>query len=159
MVDSLRANLVSFAGTAGYGVNFHPFDILLIHHQIPLQAWDFVFLLCDSFEYLESCDLVLYPKGYPTNGREHHLSFEERMMVIQQIAEIALNYSNEVELFLSDDNPHLPDFVDLNIPCKAVASTLCQQYRQHTEINYPFEIPSVHMKIRSTEESTGDGFA
>lgn len=142
-VDSLRKDLVSFAKSNSFGVDFHPYDILLTHHQISLQTWDFVFSLCDSFEHT-SCDCVLYPEGAPINGRTHHLSFLERMMSIQHIAEIALKYSDEVELFLSDDNPYLPEFIDLQTPCQHVAKTLCLQY---CECHAPYDIPSVHMKI------------
>ena len=148
--DSLREKLVAYVKTQNFGVDFHPFDGLLIYRQIPLQTWDFVFSLCDSFEYV-SCDCVLYPEGYPTNGREHHLFFRERMMVIQHIAEKTLEYSDEVELFLSDDNPYLPEFVDFNVSCQHVAETLCEQYSHYI---YPFDIPSVHLVIHRGQ---GDG--
>ena len=167
IIDSLRRDLVSFVNVVNFGIDFHPFDeMLLTEHQISLQTWDFVFELCDSFKYPGSCDLVLYPEGYPTNGREHHLSFEERMMTIQQVAEIALKHCDEVELFLSDDNPYLPSFVNLNTPCQDVAKTLCLQYMQYSECHYPFDIPSIHMKIHRTQDrltiksqarNTGDG--
>lgn len=146
-VDPLRKDLVFFAKSNNFGVDFHPFDILLTHHQIPLKTLDFVFSLCDSFEHLGSCDCVLYPEGAPVNGRTHPLSFAERMMTIQQVAEIALQYSCEVELFLSDDNPYLPDFAVFDIPCQQVANTLCLQY-QHCRYQ-AYNIPSVHMKIRN----------
>ena len=166
-VDSLRKDLAAFAATVSFGIDFHPFDeLLLTEHQICLLTWDFVFELCDSFEHRGSCDLVLYPDGYPTNGKEHRLSFGERMMAIQQVSEIALNYSNEVELFLSDDNAYLPEFVDINVLCQGVAKTLCFEYDKcHEPFEIPnspyegcipFAIPSVHLKIR---RSTGDGFA
>ena len=142
-VDSLRKDLVSFAKSKDFGVDFHPFDILLTHYQIPLQTWDFVLSLCDSFEYT-SCDCVLYPEGSPVNGRTHLLSFAERMMTIQQTAEIALKYSNAVELFLSDDNPYLPEFIEFDTSCQQVAKILCLQYCKCQE---PYPIPSVRMKI------------
>ena len=145
-VDSLRESLVSFASSINFGIDFHPFDILLTDRQLSLQTWDFVFSLCDSFEYT-SCDCVLYPEGAPVNGRIHHLIFEERMMSIQHIAEIALKYSEEVELFLSDDNPYLPEFVDYTAPCQQVANILCLQY---SKCQLPYDIPSVHIKIRNT---------
>lgn len=63
-VDSLRKELVSFAKSKNFGVDFHPFDVLLTHRQIALQTWDFVFSSCDSFIYT-SCDCVLYPEGPP----------------------------------------------------------------------------------------------
>ena len=144
-VDSLRKELVSFVKSKDFGVDFHPFEILLAHHQISLDTMDFVFSLCDSFEYV-SCDCVLYPEGSPVNGRTHPLTFAERMMTIQQVAEIVLRYSCEVELFLSDDNPYLPDFTVFDIPCQQVADTLCLQY-QHCRYQ-AYNIPSVHMKIR-----------
>lgn len=144
-VDSLRKALVSFAKSKNFGIDFYPFDILLTHHQISLQTWDFVFSLCDSFEYA-SCDCVLYPEGAPINGRTHHLSFAERMMSIQHISEIALKYSDEVELFLSDDNPYLPEFFDCQTPCQHVAKTLCRQY---CDCHALYDIPSVHMKIHN----------
>ena len=162
-VDSLRKDLVSFATYVNFGIDFNPYDPLLNKYQISLQTWDFVFMLCDSFE-LFSCDLVLYPEGHPTNGWEHPLSFNERMMSIQQVSEIALKYSDEVELFLSDDNPYLPEFIDINVPYQAVARTLSLEYDKCHEphefpsspMKYyiPFAIPSVHLKIY---RNTGDG--
>lgn len=160
-VDSLRKDLVALAASVNFGIDFNPHDTLLVEHQISLQTWDFVFMLCDSFEF-PSCDLVLYPDGYPTNGWEHPLSFNERMLTIQQVAEIALQYSDEVELFLSDDNAYLPEFIDINAPCQAVAKTLCLEYdkchgpREYptfsSKIYIPFAIPSVHLKIhRNTD--------
>ena len=160
-VDSLRKDLVTFVKSVKFGVDFHPFDeLLLTCRQISLKTWDFVFEVCDSFEFSSSCDLVLYPDAHPTNGREHPLSFNERMMVIQQVAEVALKYSDEVELFLSDDNPYLPEFIVKNVPCQTVAKTLCLEYGKchepiedptlHTKICIPFEIPSVHLIILRT---------
>ena len=143
-VDGLRKDLVNLAKSVNWGVDFHPFDILLTHYQIHLQTWDFVFSLCDSFELAGSCDLVLYPEGSPFNGREHPLAFKERMMAIQHTAEIALKYSDKVELFLSDDNPWLPEFTVCELPCHHVAETLCQHY---SGCELPYEIPFIHMKI------------
>lgn len=145
-VDSLRKDLVSFVESVNFGIDFHPFDILLTHHQISLQTWDFVFFLCDSFELLASCDCVLYPEGAQVNGREHPLPFKERMMAIQHIAEIALQYCDEVELFLSDDNPSLADFVVCNATCQHVAETLCLHY---SKCEPPYDIPFIHMKIHN----------
>lgn len=143
-IDCLRKDLVSFAMSVNFGINFYPIDILLTHHQISLQTWDFVFSLCDSFELLGSCDCVLYPEGAPINAREHPLPFKERMLAIQQIAEIALQHCGEVELFLSDDNPYLPDFVVCNASCQHVAETLEAHY---TQSELPYDIPFIHMKI------------
>ena len=142
-VDSLRKDLVSFAKMKNFGVDFYPFDILLAHRQVSLQTWDFVFSLCDSFIHT-SCDCVLYPEGAPVNGRTHSLSFAERMMTIQEVAEIALKYSDTVELFLSDDNPYLPEFNYFDTSCRQVANILCLQY---CECKVPYDIPSVHMII------------
>lgn len=144
-IDSLRKDLVSFATTKNFGVDFHPQDILLTHRQIQLQTWDFVFSLCDSFVY-SSCDCVLYPEDAPVNNRTHLLSFAERMLTIQQVAGIALKYSDTVELFVSDDNPYLPDFYVCDAVCPQIADILCWQY---SKCQVPYDIPSVHLKIRN----------
>ena len=161
-VDPLRNDLVSFVKSVKLGVDFHPVDYMLTHYQIRLQTWDFVFSLSDSFDDT-FCDLLVSPEGVPFNGIEHPLPFKERMAAIQHTAEIALKYSDEVELFLSDDNPNLADFTDFNVSCQNVAEILCQQYEL---LRLPFEIrslpvkayilcdiPSAHMKIHKT----GDG--
>lgn len=143
-VDSLQKELVTFVKSKDFGVNFHPVDVLLTERQISLSAVDFVYSLCDSFEYIDSYDCVLYPEGAPYNGREHRLSFTERMMTIQQAAEIALKYTDEVELFVSDDGAYLPEFAVFELPCQHVAETLSLQY---CGCELPYAIPSVHMKI------------
>ena len=105
----------------------------------------FCFFLMRFF-YIYLMRLCSLSRGAPVNGRTHPLPFAERMMTIQQVARIALKYSDEVELFLSDDNPYLPEFYCCDTPCQHVANALCLQY---CECHAPYDISSVHMRIRN----------
>ena len=128
--DELKKLLVSFAKDRGIGVSFHPIDNLLIFNQIHIAVWDFVFSPADSFTCSNSVAELLNCYMDPSQSKTVEKIIAERTEVFQAITDICMHYTAELEIYISEDNPFLPDYSIYVVEANQVANTLFELFRQ-----------------------------
>lgn len=153
-VDKVRQALMAVANDSECGIWFHPCNSLLTFNQIHLEKNDFIFEPTDAVGSINS-DLFLSHTGYCVNDQKATLSLEERLSIIQKFATISLMFCEHIELYISEDNPHLPDYSTYRITCDDIVSTLLCEYERNI---IPVQIiPSVCLYISDGgDENRGD---
>lgn len=114
------------------GINFMPQSALLSLNQIKQQASDTVFELCDTFQANEASLLLSY-ENYSVNGKKAKQPLQNRLQIIHSFAVICLSYADCVEIYISDDNPAISDYVVYKIPCDKIINTIYNEYQSDTE--------------------------
>ena len=92
-----------------------------------------------------SSDLLLGHDGHVFNGKQATLSLRDRLMLLQNITQVCLQFCIGIDLYISYDNPYLPEYIVGQLECRDVANYLYHVY-QKSKDPYPF-IPNVHIHI------------
>ena len=71
------------------------------------------------------------------------------MEIVERIAKLCGLYAEEIEIYLSEDNPYLPDYTTHNLPHFGIAELLFNEY-QLCLCPYP-HLPNVFLHISRTE--------
>ena len=143
-LENLQKKLYSFATNKECGVYFNPKNAMLLTNNFEIQADDVVFLVTDKANTNDASLLLSYDEMI-TNGKKPALPLKRRLELIQEIAEICTLYSNTVDIYLSDDNPFLPDYIKYTISTSHIAESIFEEYEK--EKISPF-IPCVHISVQ-----------
>ncbi len=142
--EKLIDQLAVIARTEGYGVRFDLKDALLTCSPLVVEHNDLVLFLCDS-ENSYACELLLGYDDMRYDGVFPSKSLIERMQFIQKMVHTCLLYSQCVEVFISDDNPCLEDYVSYDLITEDVAKVLVREYIKEDKRNV--WLPCVHLTV------------
>lgn len=142
--DQLQKELSAEVQRLGLGVWLAPNNALLSCGQIRVETDTFLFEPTDAPGSI-STELLLYPDYYSVNGTYPALSLNKRAYIIQELAQICLNYADIVEIYMSEDNPYLPDFVSYDISQHQIRDTLILEYAKDDRRLDP--IPCIYMRV------------
>lgn len=143
-VEKLEQRLHHFCYSHGSGLLLNPLDALIACGQVCVEKNDFAFEVTNSCNDMSS-DLLLAHDGHIFNGKQSTSPLYDRLMLLQNITQLCLQFCVGIDIYISDDNPFLPEYIVAQIECHDVANFLYHVY-QKSKIPYPF-IPSVHIHI------------
>lgn len=140
----LREKLEILISSCGCGVLYEPVDALIICKQVIISNTDFIFEPTDYPDSISS-DLLLSHENIYINGETAALPLYTRLKTIQRFAELCIGHASPIEIYISEDNPYLPDYSLYNLTCYEIADVLYKEY-QACKQPYPY-IPNVHLLI------------
>lgn len=143
-VETLKQGLQCFCCSQGCGLLLDPVDALIVCGQVRVEKTDFAFEVTNSCNDMSS-DLLLGHDGHVVNGKQATLSLHDRLMILQNIAQVCLPFCIGIDIYISYDNPFLPEYTVAQLECRDVALFLYHEY-QKSKNPYPF-IPNVHIHI------------
>ena len=145
--EDLKRKLVFLAKSKECGIWFEPVNNLLLLQMVKLNPCDFAFEVCDNFGS-NVAELLLSYEGILVDGELAPLPLFQRLQILQDVAATCVPHTDKLEIFLSDDDPYLPDYSDYKLVCEEIADTLYEEYQK--EENSPF-LPCVHLTIEREE--------
>lgn len=107
--DKLKIALLDYAKTEKIGLWFDPQNGLLECKQILMEDATFLFEPTSGVHTIDS-GLLLVPDAYSINGELPSRPFPQRAQIIQDLGKIGMQFAASVEIYISDDNPFLPDY-------------------------------------------------
>lgn len=143
-LQQLRNEISAAVQREGLGVCFTPQNALLSCGQIRVDADTCLF----EPTYMPgsiSLSVLLYPDYYSVNGIRPTLPLETRINLLQRLAQICLKYVATVELYISEDNPYLPDYLVYDISQYQIRDTLILEYKKSERLLEP--IPCIRMRV------------
>ena len=143
-VEKLKHRLQLFCYSHGCGLLLDPIDALITCGQVRVEKTDFAFEVTNSCNDMSS-DLLLGHDGHVFNGKQAILSLHDRLMLLQNITQVCLQFCIGIDIYISYDNPYLPEYIVAQLECRDVANYLYHVY-QKSKDPYPF-IPNVHIHI------------
>lgn len=143
-LDLLRNIISNTVHRAGLGVWFTPNNGLLSCGQLVLETDTFLFEPTDAPGTIGS-GLLLSPDYYSINGRKAMVPFSERAKLIQDLAQVSLLFADSLEIYISEDNPYLPDFCMREIRQDQVKNCLLCEYSKEERHFEP--IPCICMRV------------
>ena len=162
-LEHLKKLLCSCADKHECGVYFNPKNGLLAMNNFKLKQNDFVFIATDKMNS-DDASLLLSYDGMTVNGMRPVYPLARRLKAIQEMAKISIDSSSSVDIYLSDDNPFLPDYISYTVSYNQIADILFQEYKK--ESISPI-LPNVHISVKrktkdtkrrqGTVKKTGDG--
>lgn len=153
--EECRQFIGEFAYLRGFGIWDTPSNSLLVFNQIPMDENSMMFEPTDSTD-TNSSELLLCPENCAVNGIYPSLPLCERLSFIQSLAEQCLRFAESVEIYISDDNPWLPDYSRYEIPCDMIAQVLHTEYKK--SMSDCIWMPCVYIRILDQRDK-GSGFA
>ena len=126
------------------GVWFTPSNALLLCTQIYITPNTFLFEPTDAPNSISS-ELLLSPDYYPVNDVLPTLPFEKRAALFQRLAQIGLRYADSLEIYVSEDNPYLPDYLIYDIAQDQIYDTFMLEYQKDERRVDP--IPCICMRV------------
>ena len=143
-VEKLKQKLHHFCYSHGCGLLLDPIDALIVCGQVCVEKTDFAFEVTTSCDDMSS-DLLLDHDGLVINGEQATLPLHDRLMLLQNAAQVCLPYCIGIDIYLSFDNPYLPGYTFAQLECRDVADFLYNEYQKSMD-PYPY-IPDVHIHI------------
>ena len=143
-VEKIKQRLQHFCDSHNCGLLLDPIDALIVCGQVCVENTDFAFEITNSWNDMSS-DLLLGHDGYVVNGKQATLSLHDRLMLLQNVTQVCLRFCMGIDIYISYDNPFLPEYIVAHLECCDVASYLYELY-QKSKDPYPF-IPNVHIHI------------
>lgn len=141
----LRCNLGKLAKSKNCGICCDQMNTLLATKSVILNPSDFAFEVCDSFES-NVAELLLSQEGVAINGEYPILPLYQRLQILQEVASTCIPYVDTLEVYLSDNNPYLPDYSDYRVACTDIADILYKEYRNQDPTDVC--IPCVHLIVK-----------
>ena len=142
--DKLKRELSDYARDKEIGVWFTPHDALLECKQIELDDKTFLFEPTDEPGSI-STGLLLVPDYYSINGKKPDRPFTQRAQILQELAKIGLQYASWLEIYISEDNPYLPDYTMYTIEPNEIMALLM---REEVKIDRRLEpIPCICIRV------------
>lgn len=137
-------NITCRARDLGCGVSFSPVNALLSCNQLSKCNDTVMFAPTDTCETY-TADLLLNPDNYLVNGIRASAPLFDRLLLIQQLAEVSIQHADCLEIYLSEDNAYLPDYTIHQITCDQVADVLLEEYQRDT---FPYQtVPCVCLYV------------
>ena len=149
-LEYLKELLYSCASKHKCGVCFNPKNGFLAMNNFKIQNKDFIFIATDKMNS-DDASLLLSYDGMTVNGMLPVYPLMKRLKAIQEMAKISIYSSHSVDIYLSDDNPFLPDYISYTVSYNQIADILFQEYKK--ESISPI-LPNVHISVK---RKTGDG--
>ena len=143
-VEILKQRLWLFCHSHGCGLLLDPVDALIVCGQVRVEKTDFAFEITNSCNDMSS-DLLLGHEGQIFNGKQATLSLHDRLMLLQKVSQVCLQFCKGVDIYISYDNPYLPEYIAVQLESCNVAEFLYHVY-QESKDPYPY-IPDVHIHI------------
>ena len=143
-VGGLKNNITVLAEGAGYGICYDPRNALLSFKQVVLEDGDFCFAPTDSSD-TTNVDLLISHENHYVNGQCARLSLRERLLFIQELARNCLYFAESVEVYISEDNPFLPEYAVYKVPCDRFVEVVISEYIPYATTSHM--IPSVAVHI------------
>lgn len=143
-VEELKQKLQHFCCSHGCGLLLDPVDALIACGQVRIEKTDFAFEVTDSCDDISS-ELLLGHDSDVFYGKQAELPLYDRLMLLQNVTQISLDFCLDIDIYLSYDNPYLPEYLAAQLECSDVANYLYHVY-QASKDPYPF-IPNVHIHI------------
>lgn len=127
-----------------FGVWYAPSNSLLSCGQLHVTPNTFLFEPTDSPDSISS-ELLLCPDGYSVNNALPAVPFKTRAALFQKLAQIGLQYADSLEIYMSEDNPYLPDYLIYDIEQNQIFDTLIFEYQKGERLLDP--IPCICMRV------------
>ena len=147
--DYLRRKLIHLATLNKCGICCEPTNDLLSMRSVKMYPYDFAFEVCDSFDN-HVAELLLSYEGTIINGEQASLPLFQRLQILEAFALICIPYTEELEIYLGDNNPYLPDYSTYKLMCTEIAKVLYKEYQKDSTT--PF-IPCVHLVVEKQEKT------
>lgn len=145
-VSKLKCALSEVCRAYGNGLLFNPVDALIACKQVEINKTDFAFTPTYSDTDMTT-DLLISHDNQTINGNIAVLPLYRRLEIVQILAQVCLPYCTDIDIYLSDDNPYLPDYAAAELKCNEIAEFLYRKYQCST-VPYAY-IPDVHLHIAS----------
>jgi hypothetical protein len=126
-----------------------PENALIVCNQIEICADSFLFEPVDSIGAISS-ELLLSPENYIVDGKKAEMALDNRLLFIQKLAYVSLMFSNSIDIYISEDNPYLPDYTIYKTTPDQVANILYAEYKKN-EVPYK-SIPSVWLHVNKGDK-------
>ena len=142
-VMALKEKLNSVASARCYSICFSPDCSLLLEGSVEYGDTDLTF---EPFDAVESggFSMLMVHDDVSINGRHPDSPLIERLSFIQELAQQCVCFSEKVELYLSDNNGFLPDFIHFDISVYDVAQVIYGEYKKNRIMK---TIPNVHVVV------------
>ena len=136
-LQSIVSNLVE---KTEFGIWYSPSNALLYFKQVILGESDFCFSPTDS-PSTTNVDLLISHENYYIDGQCARLPLKDRLMFVQVLVESCLHFAESVEVYISEDNPYLPEYTVYSIPCSSFTEVVINEYQRYASTNEM--IPSI----------------
>lgn len=124
--DELKQTLSAYAQKMGIGLWFDPQDALLVFNQIALDDETFLFEPTNGPHTLDS-GLLLVPDYYAINEEKPNRPFAQRAEILQELGQIGLRFASSLEIYISEDDPYLPDYTMYVVEQDKIMDVLLQE--------------------------------
>ncbi len=139
--DALKKEVTICAKNNHCGVFWEPKIALLHYNCVYFDGYALVFAVSDSFQYDDASMLLSYDGDF-INDQTPKLPLKERMTIIQDLSQACFRFTEKVEIFISEDNPYLPDYEKCEVAKDMIASVLFSYYSKNFAM---LELPCVEL--------------
>lgn len=147
LTDNLKKDLVEYVRRHGRGITFNPVNNLVICHQLNLGIWDIAFSPSDSLDFLNSV-VDLLDCGIDFDGKSFiKKDIKDKVSFFCGFTGICLDYTEEVELYISEDNSYLPDYSVFDVEIDNLSGMLMELLGNVTDF-----LPNLYLRIRKTAD-------
>lgn len=144
-VERLKKNITALAEATGYGIWYNPRNALMCFNQVVLEDGDFCFAPTDSPD-TTNVDLLISHENDYINGKSATRSLRERLLFIKELAKRSLCFAEGVEVYISEDNPFLPEYTVYEVPCDRFDEVVICEYTPYATTSHAIPSIVIHVK-------------
>lgn len=146
--SELQQKLLETSQKEGFGIMYDPRSSLFNTIKASSITEQLVFCVTDGTNGNVATQLLGYESQKADNT---YWPLIDRLFILQRIAQLCAAYCDQLSLYISDDNPYLPDYTFYSLECPQIATTILSEYSKK-DFDDVF-LPCIHISVKGKTDS------